>query len=153
MSKAKFLLLFLLLFTISLVKAQEYKWSPYLVLTYKYTQPDGFIKTKIIVKKDSLIYQSFELGKEMLRKMVLDTVKQKEIRKLMDDHKFLSLNTRAAKKHPGANSYTYVMDKFRKVIYEPPVSKSRNKFDEFNKAFLEITLSLIFKEEMKSSWH
>ncbi len=134
--------------------AQIPVWSPYLVLTYKYTQPDGFVKTSIIVKKDTLIYQSFEPGDELLRTMALDTAKQREIKKLMDDYKFLKLNTKAAIKSPQANSYTYVMDKFRKVIYEPPYKpKKQSKFDEFNKAFLRIVLPLVFKEEMKSSWH
>ena len=151
--KNKLILFFFFAFSVK-GNAQVKPWSPYLVLTYKYTQTDGFVKTKIIVKKDSLIYQSFEPGKELLRKIVLDTAKQQEILKLMDKHKFLSLNTKAAIKNPEANSYTYVMDKFMKVIYEPPYNpKRQSKFDVFNKAFLEIILPVVFKEEMKSSWH
>lgn len=127
-------------------------WSRHLTLTYKYTETSGFVKTIITVKKDSVIYENMEPGKEMTRRLLLDTASQQKITKLMDDYKFLSLNKKSDQQVSG-NSYTYTMDKFRKVIVEPKSKRRFSKFDNFNKEFLAVVLVVIFKNEVKESWH
>lgn len=146
-------LFFLLIFSVAKVFAQTPNWSPYATMTYKYTEADGKVKLQLIVKKDSVLYQSFEPGKEMKKSLFLTKEKQDQLAKLLEDHKFFKMGKKSDIKDHGNASYTYVKDKFMKVVYEPNNSKRQKTFEAFSKEFLGALLPLVFKEELKGSWH